>query len=129
MSQNTVIISPNTGFTGKRLRNFYITALFQGFVWMVFHFSVVYFFTLFLKNIALVGIFLGIANFVSFLLDIPLGTLQRYISSKKLFILGGISQFIAIVIFFFFILQFFTAIEAVGTGITGGIISSEAIKA
>ncbi len=128
MSQNTVIIAPNTGFTGYRLRNFYMTNAFQGFVWMVFHFAVVYFFTLILDNIALVGIFLGIANFVSFLLDIPLGTLQRYISTKKLFILGGISQFIAILVFFFFILNVFNLIEAVGQGVTKTITDAEKIS-
>ncbi len=118
MSQNTVIISPNTGFGWYRLRNFYFTNAFQWFVWMVFHFAVIYFFTLLLKNIALVGIFLGIANLVSFLLDIPLGTLQRYISTKKLFVMGWIAQLIATAIFFAFIAQFFSIIETVGTTIT-----------
>lgn len=84
---NTIIISTQTGLEGYRLRNFYITNAFQGFVWMVFHFSVIFFFTFLLQNIALVGIFLGFANLVAFGLDIPLGIIQRYVPTKRLFII------------------------------------------
>ena len=56
--EDTIIISTNTALDGYRLKNFYMTNAFQGFVWMVFHFSVVFFFTFQLKSIALVGIFL-----------------------------------------------------------------------
>lgn len=76
---------------------------------MVFHFSVVFFFTFQLKSVALVGIFLGIANFIAFLLDIPVGILQRYYSTKKLFIIAAISQLIAVGIFFNFIYGVFSA--------------------
>ena len=100
---DTVIISTNTSLDGYRLKNFYMTNAFQGFVWMVFHFSVVFFFTFQLKSVALVGIFLGIANLIAFFLDIPIGILQRYYSTKKLFIIGAISQLIAVGIFFNFI--------------------------
>lgn len=99
----TVVISANTGFDGYKLRNFYMTNAFQGFVWMIFHFSVVFFFTFQLQNVALVGIFLGIANAIAFFLDIPVGILQRYFTTKKLFIIGAFSQLIAVTIFFNFI--------------------------
>ncbi len=110
---NPVMISANTSLDGYRLKNFYMTNAFQGFVWMIFHFSVVFFFTFQLKSVVLVGIFLGIANFIAFLLDIPVGILQRYYSTKKMFVLGAISQLIATGIFFSFIFNFFTTLGKV----------------
>ncbi len=111
---NTVVISPNTGLTGYRLQNFYITNVFQGFTWMLFHFAAVYFFTILLQNIALVGIFLGIANFIAFLVDIPLGILQRYISTKRFFIISAVLQLISVGIFLALILQVFNIINIDG---------------
>jgi len=102
-----VIISPDTGFSGHKLRNFYITNGLQGFVWMLFHFAVVYFFTILLDNIVLVGIFLGLANAVAFIVDIPFGIMQRYISTKKFFIYGAVFQLIAVGIFLMLIFQAF----------------------
>lgn len=77
---------------------------------MIFHFSVVFFFTFQLKDVALVGIFLGIANAIAFCLDIPVGILQRYYSTKKLFIIAAFSQLVAVGIFFSFIVNFFSNI-------------------
>lgn len=62
---------------------------------MIFHFSVIFFFTFLLKSVALVGIFLGLANLVAFFIDIPLGIIQRYVPTKRMFIIGAISQLIA----------------------------------
>lgn len=118
-AENTVVITANTHFNENRLKNFYLTNVFQGFGWMLFHFAVVFFFTMLLDNIALVGIFLGFSNFVSFLLDIPLGILQRYISTKRFFVIGTISQLIAIGIFLVLISQAFTVIQAIGDVATG----------
>jgi hypothetical protein len=115
---DTVIISTNTALDGYRLRNFYMTNCFQGFVWMIFHFSVVFFFTFQLQSVALVGIFLWVANFIAFLLDIPVGILQRYYSTKKLFIIGAISQLVAVAIFFNFIYGVFSVAWDVGKMIT-----------
>ncbi len=111
---NPIIISANTALDGYKLKNFYITNAFQGFVWMIFHFSVVFFFTFQLQSIFLVGIFLGIANLIAFFLDIPLGILQRYYSTKKLFTIGAISQLIAVAIFFNFIYGTFAHIGNIG---------------
>lgn len=107
IGENTIMISTNTSLDGFRLKNFYMTNVFQGFVWMIFHFSVVFFFTFQLKEVALVGIFLGIANLFSFFLDIPVWILQRYYSTKRLFIIAAFSQLIATAIFFSFIYHFF----------------------
>lgn len=110
----TVLISAQTGLEGHRLRNFYITNVLHGVVWMIFHFAVVYFFGLLLDNVILVGIFLGFANFIAFLLDIPLGLLQRYISTKKFFIYGAISQLVAIGIFVALIAKTFSLLAGLG---------------
>lgn len=64
-----------------------------------------------LQSVALVGLFLGFANMVSFLLDIPLGIIQRYIPTKRMFIIAAISQLVATGIFFAFIFRFFHFLE------------------
>lgn len=121
---NTVVISVQTWLDGYRLKNFYITNSFQGFVWMIFHFSVIFFFTFLLQNVALVGIFLGFANLVAFFLDIPLGIVQRYVPTKRLFILAAVSQLIATWIFFAFIFRIFGILEYVSGTITPDSIKS-----
>jgi MFS family permease len=117
------VISVQTGLDGYRLKNFYLTNMFQGFVWMIFHFSVIYFFTFLLGNVALVGIFLGFAHLIAFFLDIPLGIIQRYIPTKRMFIIGAISQLIAVGIFLAFIFKVFSLIQ-----IVGGVITPESLK-
>ncbi len=121
---NPVIISVQTGLDGFRLRNFYITVGFQGFVWMIFHFSVIFFFTFLLKNIALVGFFLGFANLIAFFIDIPLGIIQRYVPTRRMFIIAAISQLIATGIFFAFIFKIFGILEY-----TLGIVTPESLQA
>ncbi len=121
---NPVIISVQTGLDGFRLRNFYITVGFQGFVWMIFHFSVVFFFTFLLQNIVLVGFFLGFANLIAFGIDIPLGIIQRYVPTRRMFIIAAISQLIATGIFFAFIFKIFGILEY-----TLGIVTPESLQA
>jgi MFS family permease len=75
---------------------------------------VVFFFTFQLESVALVGVFLGVANAIAFFLDIPVGILQRYYSTKKLFIVWAVSQMIAVGIFFNFIYDVFSLVEATG---------------
>jgi Major Facilitator Superfamily len=50
------------------------------------------------------------ANLIAFFLDIPVGILQRYYSTKKLFIMAAIAQLIATGIFFSFIYNFFAVV-------------------
>lgn len=113
-NEDVVVISANSAFEWHKLRNFFLTSAFLWFVWMIFHFSVVFFFTFQLEKVALVGIFLGIANAIAFFLDIPVGILQRYYSTKKLFIIWAISQLVAVWIFFNFIYNVFSVVEATG---------------
>ncbi|MBC7503544.1 MFS transporter [Candidatus Gracilibacteria bacterium] len=120
---NPIVISAQTGLDGYRLRNFYITNGLQGFVWMIFHFSVVFFFGFLLHNIALVGIFLGFANLIAFVIDIPLGIIQRYVPTRRMFIIAAISQLIATGIFFAFIFKIFGILEYVS-----GVITPESLQ-
>lgn len=101
-------------------KNLYLLNAGLTFVWIVFHFSAVFFFGLKLQSVALVGIFLGIGNLVSFLLDIPIGVLQRYFSPRKLFLSGGFAILIASLIFLKF--AFDLPINTSG-GIINGVIT------
>jgi hypothetical protein len=86
----------------KRQNFFYISALFW-FVWIVFHFTVVFFFWIMLKSIALVWIFLWIWTFVALLLDIPIWVLQKYFKPKTLLITWQILMLLVWIIFLKFI--------------------------
>ncbi|MFO0764079.1 MAG: MFS transporter [Candidatus Gracilibacteria bacterium] len=103
-----------------RIKNMLNTNVFMGFVWMLFHFTVVYFFTITLKEPLLVGAFLAIGNAISLVLDIPMGILQRHFSARKLFLFGGISQLLAGLIFLKLI--FATTIVARDVPIVGSVI-------
>ncbi len=120
---NPIIISTQTGLEWYRLRNFYITNSLQWFVWMIFHFSVVFFFWLLLGNLVLVGLFLGFANLIAFAIDVPLGIIQRYIPTRRMFIIAAISQLIATGIFFAFIFHIFGIIEYIS-----GVITPESLE-
>jgi hypothetical protein len=62
-------------------------------------------------------VFLGVANLIAFFLDIPVGILQRYYSTKKLFVMAAIAQLIATGIFFSFIYNFFTVIGGISANV------------
>lgn len=86
----------------KRKNLFHVSA-FIGFVWMLFHFTVVFFFGIELESAILVGIFLAVGNLVSLLLDIPVGILQRYFYAKRLYLFAASAMFGAGLIFLKFI--------------------------
>lgn len=106
--------------------NLHITVGLLSFTTMLFHFTTVYFFTLQLESLALVGIFLGLGNFFAFLFDVPIGILQYYFKAKKLLLFGVVSQIIAILIFanFIFSVTDFIALSvAENSGILEGVLS------
>jgi hypothetical protein len=103
--EKPVIISVDKDFSGYKKRNFYFTNFLLWFLWMLFHFTVVFFFTFQLKSVVLVGIFLWIGNLVSFLIDIPVWILQKYFKAKTLYTFWAIFQFISMMIFTLFIFQ------------------------
>lgn len=105
MQQEHIFISAETGLDETRRNNLHLTVGLLSFATMVFHFTAVYFFTLQLESLALVGIFLGLGNFFAFLFDVPIGILQYYFKSKTLFLFWVISQIIAMLIFANFIFE------------------------
>ena len=102
-AEKQVFVSLEGGLNGKKLRNLHLTVGLLSFSTMMFHFTSVFFFTLQLKSLALVGIFLGLWNLFAFLFDVPIGILQYYLKSKTLYLLGVATQVIAILIFWNFI--------------------------
>lgn len=105
MSEST-IISVDRELDPIKSRNLFLTVTALNFIWMLFHFTVVFFFTLKLESVALVWVFLWIWNLFAFLLDIPIWIIQSYFKAKTLYIIACISQIIAMLIFANFIFQF-----------------------
>ncbi len=99
------IISVDKEFNPIKEKNLILSIVFSNFIWMVFHFTVVFFFTFQLKSVALVWFFLWIWNLFSFFLDISIWIIQKYFKPKTLFLLSFISQIIAMFIFAYFIFQ------------------------
>ncbi|MDD2891621.1 MAG: hypothetical protein PHQ95_01530 [Candidatus Gracilibacteria bacterium] len=97
-------VSTESSFDENRRKNFFTYGFIASFVWMCFHFTLVFFFGLQLESVLLVGIFLGIGNFVAFLADSPVGVLQKYISPKKLFVLSASLMLVVSLIFVHFII-------------------------
>lgn len=119
IEKRTAYVSVETEGDQIKRKNLFLATAFIGFVWMLFHFTVVFFFTLQLGSPVLVGIFLGIGNLVSLLLDVPVGILIRYFSSKKLYFFAVTSMLGAGLIF----LKFIYAADVFGGGGSSGIAS------
>ena len=96
-------VSVESNFDLIRRKNFFIYWFISSFVWMCFHFTLVFFFWLQLGSVLLVGIFLGIWNAVSFVVDSPVWVLQKYFKAKNLFIVSAVFMLITSLIFLYFI--------------------------
>lgn len=64
------------------------------------------------------------ANAIAFFLDIPVGILQRYYSTKKLFIIAAIAQLVAVGIFFNFIYNVFDIAKGIGTTVAPDLLAN-----
>lgn len=84
-------------------QNLFIVAKMFWFTWIIFHFTIIYFFWLILDSILLVWLFLWFWNFVALLLDIPLWVIQKYFKPKNLLIFWNILMIITTIIFLKFI--------------------------
>jgi hypothetical protein len=73
---------------------------------MMFHFTLVFFFTIELQSVFMVGIFLALGNLVSFFSDSPVGVLQRYFKPKQIFFSSALLMAVVSSIFLYF--SFFT---------------------
>lgn len=86
-----------------KLNNLYNVWIFIGFAWILFHFTIIFFFWMVLESILLVGLFLWIWNFIALILDIPIWVLQKYIKPKVFLIIGIIFMIIVSAIFIKFV--------------------------
>lgn len=86
-----------------KLQNLLNTGAFIWFIWILFHFTIVFFFGLILDSLLLVGIFLAIGNAAALVVDIPVWVLQKYISPKRFLYLATTFMLIAIFIFLKFV--------------------------
>lgn len=100
-----------------RKKNLFHTAKGIWFLWLTFHFLIIYFFWLQLESPLLVGLFLWIWNFVALLFDIPVGVLQKYIKPKTFLILSTLFMFLCALIFLKFI--YFQGISGLVSGWSG----------
>ncbi|MDD4151370.1 MAG: MFS transporter [Candidatus Gracilibacteria bacterium] len=96
-------ITAETSFDEIKRKNFFFYSFIRAFVWMCFHFTLVFFFLLQLESPIIVGIFLALGNLVSFVVDSPVGVIQKYFKSKTLFLFGAILMLIVSAIFLYFI--------------------------
>lgn len=86
-----------------KLKNLFNSAIFIWFLWMLFHFTIIFFFWLLLESPILVWIFLWLWNLVAFLIDIPVWVIQKYIKPKTFLTLSSIIMIIVTLIFYKFI--------------------------
>lgn len=82
-----------------RLKNMYLVWIFIWFSWILFHFTIVFFFWFALESVFLVWLFLWIWNFVAMLFDIPVWVLQKYIKPKTFLLIATGMMILACIIF------------------------------
>ncbi len=104
-NKELAIITVEQEFDPIKRKNLFYNILVSNTIWMIFHFSVFYFFTFKLKSVALVWLFLWIWNFFSFLVDISVWVIQKYFRAKTLFIISYLAEILAMLIFINFTLQ------------------------
>lgn len=74
-----------------------------GCIWIMFHLMTVFFLGFIVGSPLLVGLFLGLASIWAMLIDIPLGTIQKYFPSKTLIMSAFVFMLLASCIFLYFI--------------------------
>lgn len=99
----TNFISISSKQTQIKMKNLFNTAIFIWFLWLLFHFTIIFFFWLVLKSVLLVWIFLWLWNFVALLVDIPIWALQKYIKPKTFLLISNTFMLLVILIFIKFI--------------------------
>ncbi len=99
-----------------RIKNLLNIARGIGFLWLVFHFLIIFFFGLVLESVLLVGLFLWFWNFIALLFDIPVGVLQKYIKPKVFLMIATTCMFLCSMIFVKFVYFEWIAQGFVGDG-------------
>lgn len=98
-------ITIDNKFDEVKRKNFYMFSFISAFVWMCFHFTLVFFFLIQLKSPLLVWIFLWLWNLISFFADSPIWVFQKYFTPKKIFLFWAYLKLVVALIFVYFIYQ------------------------
>lgn len=98
-------ITIDNKFDDIKRKNFFTYSFISSFVWMCFHFTLVFFFLIQLKSPLLIGLFLWIWNLISFFSDSPIWVFQKYFSPKKIFLFWAYLMLLVSLIFLYFIYQ------------------------
>jgi MFS family permease len=114
----TQIVTPELPEKAKLLQNFYNVVGVYGAIWIIFHLTSVFFFGFIVGSPLLVGIFLGIWNIWSMIIDVPLGTIQRHVASKTMLAIANALMIIAAIIFLYLV----RVSGDLGFSLSGGII-------
>lgn len=99
----TQIVTPILPEKDYILRNFYNVVRVYGAIWLIFHLTCVFFFGFIVGSPLLVGIFLGIGNIWSMVVDVPLGTIQRHVASKTMLGVANALMIVAAILFLFLV--------------------------
>jgi len=114
----TQIVTADIPEKERLLKNFFNVIRVYGAVWIIFHLTSVFFFGFIVGSPLLVGIFLGIGNIWAMLIDVPLGTIQRQVSSKTMLSIANGMMLLAAIIFLFLV---YSSVDA-GFKLNGGIL-------
>lgn len=114
----TQIVTPELPEKAKLLKNFYNVVSVYGAIWIIFHLTSVFFFGFIVGSPLLVGIFLGVGNIWSMVIDVPLGTIQRHVASKTMLAIANGFMILAAIIFLYLV----RASDGFGFSLSGGII-------
>lgn len=99
----TQIVSADIPDKDRLLNNFFNVVGVYGALWILFHLTIVFFFGFIVWSPLLVGIFLGIGNIWSMIIDVPIGTIQRQVSSKTMLSIANGMMLLAAIIFLFLV--------------------------
>jgi len=105
----TNFITVESEYNQIKMKNLLNTGVLIGFIWLVFHFTIIFFFGMVLQSVLLVGIFLAVGNAVALLVDIPVWALQKYIKPKTFLMMAN--TFMVIVTLTFLKFVYFSGIE------------------
>lgn len=114
----TQIVAPELPEKAKLLKNFYNVVGVYGAIWIIFHLTSVFFFGFIVGSPLLVGIFLGIGNIWSMLIDVPLGTIQRHVAAKTMLGIANAMMIFAAILFLYLV----RAADDLSFSLGGGII-------
>lgn len=98
-------ITVDNKFDDIKKKNFMLYWFISSFVWMCFHFTLVFFFLIQLQSPLVVWIFLWLWNLVSFFADSPVWVFQKYFKPKKIFLFWAFLMLLVSLIFLYFIYQ------------------------